>query len=69
VQFVFGNANKSGDIAVEVQQRVRFDGGLVLPESGPRKQRQAQSVQTLLYVEADRIMGVLRAAERFRIRT
>ena len=33
------------------------------------KQRQAQSVQTLLYVEADRIMGVLRAAERFRIRT
>ena len=35
VQFSVGNANKSGDIAVQIQQRVHLHGGLVLAESGP----------------------------------
>src|SRR5207248_2945081 len=42
VHFAVGNADKRGDIAVQVQQRVHFYSTLVLPEFGPREQRQAQ---------------------------
>ena len=38
VHFAVGNADKRGNIAMQVQQRVHFDGGLVLAELGPREQ-------------------------------
>jgi hypothetical protein len=31
------NADKRWDIAAQIQQRVQFDGGLALTESGPRE--------------------------------
>ena len=72
VHFAVGNADKRGDVAVQVQQRVHLDGGLVLAELGPRKQRQAQvdgggvqGVQALVQVDADRI-AERRAAGRCR---
>jgi len=37
-----GNANKRGDIAMPVQQRVHLHGAFALPEFRPRKQRQAE---------------------------
>jgi len=36
-----GDADKRGDVAVQVQQRVHLDGGFVLAKLGPREQRQA----------------------------
>jgi hypothetical protein len=60
-----GNANKRGDVAVQIQQRVHFDGTLVLPKFRPREQRQAQidggriqSVQTLIEFDTDRIVEI-----------
>src|ERR1035437_7224429 len=62
VHVAFGNADKRGDVAVQVQQRVHFDGGFVLAEFGPGKQRKAQvdggrvqRVQTLIQLYTDRI--------------
>src|ERR1022692_1959496 len=67
VQFSVGNANKGGDIAVQVQQGVHLHGGLVLPEFRPRKKCQAQvdggrvqSIQALVEVHAERLVGVER---------
>jgi len=37
-----GNADKRGDVAMQIQQRVHFDGGLVLAKLGPGEQREAQ---------------------------
>src|ERR1019366_1832381 len=42
VHFAFGNADKRGDIAMKVEQRMHLDGGFVLAEPRPRKQRQAE---------------------------
>jgi hypothetical protein len=49
-----GNANKSGDVAVQVG-RMHLDSGFVFPEFGPREQRKTQidggriqSIQTLV---------------------
>src|ERR1022692_5338955 len=60
VQFSVGNANKGGDIAVQVQQGVHLHGG-------PRKKCQAQvnggrvqSIQALVEVHAERLVGVER---------
>jgi hypothetical protein len=62
-----GDADKGGDVAMQIEQRVHFDGGFVLAESGPREQRKAQidrgrvqGVQALVEVHADRILGVQR---------
>ena len=59
-----------GDIAVQVQQRVHLDGGFVLPEFGPRKQRKAQidgggvqGIQALVQIDANRIVGVQRPCD------
>ena len=58
------NADKRGNIAVQIQQRVHLHGGLVLAESRPRKQRQAEvdccrveSVQSLVQVHTDRVVA------------
>jgi len=42
VHFSIGNADKGGDVAVQVQERVHFDGGFVLAKFGPGKQGKAQ---------------------------
>ncbi len=65
VHFPIGNADKRGDIAVQVQQRVYLHGGFVPPELCPGEQRKAeidcggiQRVQALVEVHADRIVSV-----------
>jgi len=57
----------SGKVALECQQGVQFDGGLVPPKRGPRKQREAQvnggGVQRVgggLEFAAERFIGVER---------
>jgi len=39
VHFALGNADKRRDIAVQIEQSVHLDSGLVLAELGPREQR------------------------------
>jgi hypothetical protein len=39
MHFPVCNTNKRWDISAQVEKRVQFDGGLVLAEPGPRKQR------------------------------
>ena len=70
MHFAVGNADKRGDVAVQVQQRVHLDGGLVLAELGPREQRQAQvdggrvqRVQAVVQIHADRIGGIQRPGD------
>ena len=65
MHFAVGNADKRGDVASQVQQRVHLHGSLALTELGPREQREAQvdggrvqSVETLIEIHADRIAGV-----------
>ena len=65
VRFAIANADKRGDVAPQVQQRVHLHGGLAPAEPGPREQREAQvdggrvqSVETLIEIHADRIAGV-----------
>jgi hypothetical protein len=70
VHFAVGDADKRGDVAVQIQQRVHLDGGLVLAEPGPRKQRQAeidggriQRVEALRQIDTDWIAGVERSRD------
>ena len=56
------------DVAVRIEQGVHFDGGLMVSELRPRKQRQAeidgggiQSVQVLVEIHAAGISGVERS--------
>jgi hypothetical protein len=44
MHFSIGNADKGGDVAVQVQQRVHFDGGFVFAKSGPGKRLNLQSL-------------------------
>jgi hypothetical protein len=39
VNLAIRNADKRGDVAVQIQQGVHLDGGLVLAKLGPREQR------------------------------
>jgi hypothetical protein len=64
------NADKRGDIAMQVQQRVHLDGGFVLAKLGPREQRQAQvdrgrvhRVQALIEIHADRVGRIQRPGD------
>src|SRR5580658_8525229 len=68
--FAVGNADKRGDIAMQVEQRVHLDRAFVLAELRPRKQRKAQvdggriqRVQTLIQFEADWVGNVKRSGE------
>ena len=65
-----GDADKRGDVAVQVQQGVHLDGGLAPAKLRPRKQRQAQidggriqRIQTLLQIDAHRIVGIQRPGD------
>ncbi len=62
-----GDNDDGGKVALEGQQGVEFDGGLVLPKRGPRKQRKAQvnggGVQCIgggLEFKPERLIGVKR---------
>src|SRR6266851_4132193 len=64
------NADKRGDIAVQIQQRVHLHGRFVLAKPGPRKQRETkidggriQSVQTLMQFHTDGIMSIQRSCD------
>src|SRR6266566_113918 len=70
VHFAAGNADERGDVAVQIQQCVHLDGGFVLSEFGPGKQRKTQvygggvqRVQTLFQIYADRIRCIERSCE------
>src|SRR5271155_5392356 len=65
MHFAVGNADKRGNIAVQVQQRVHFDGGLVGAESSPGEQRETQvnrggiqGVQALIQIGPDGVVGI-----------
>ena len=62
-----GDNDDGGKVALESQQGVEFDGGLVLPKRGPRKQRETQvnggGVQRIgggLEFKTERFIGVKR---------
>jgi hypothetical protein len=68
--FAIGDADKRGDVAMQIQQRMHLDGGLALAELGPREQRQAQvdgggvqGIQALVQIDAHRIVGVQRPGD------
>ena len=60
-----GDNDDGGKVALEREQRVEFDGGLVVAEGGPREQREAevkgggvQRVSGRLEFKAERFIGV-----------
>ena len=62
MHFSAGNADKRGDVAVQVEQRVHLDGGFVLAEPRPGEQRKAQidggrvqCIQTVVQLHTDGI--------------
>ena len=70
MHFSIGNADKRGDVAVQIQQRVHLDGGFVFAESRPGEKGQAQvdggrvqRIQTLIQIHADRIGGIQRSRD------
>ena len=42
MHLVVGDVNEGGDRAMQIEQRVHFDSGLMLAESGPWKKRQTK---------------------------
>ena len=42
VHLAFGDVNEGGDRAMQIEQRVHLDSGLMLAESGPGKERQTE---------------------------
>ncbi len=65
VHLAIGDADKRGDIAVQVEQGVHLDGGFVLPELRPREQRQTQidgrgiqRVEAVVEIHTDGIGGI-----------
>jgi hypothetical protein len=69
MHFAVGNADKRGDISVQIQQRMHLHRRL-LPKLGPRKEREAkidgggvQSIQTLVQIDIDRIARIQRACD------
>jgi hypothetical protein len=70
MHFSIGNADKHGDVAVQIQQCVHLDGGFVFAESRPGEKGQAQvdggrvqRIQTLIQIHADRIGGIQRSRD------
>ena len=69
MHFAVRNADKRGDVAMQVQQGVHLDGALVLAELGPREQRQAQMAIPVgvRYEESSRCCDTGVVSVRFRI--
>src|SRR6266536_260130 len=71
MHLVIGNANKSWNIAAQVQQGVHLDGSFASPEPGPRRQRKTQidgcriqSIQALLQFDAHGLADIQSARGR-----
>src|SRR6266496_405011 len=71
MHLAIGNANKSWNIAAQVQQGVHLDGSFASPEPGPRKQRKTQidgcriqSIQALLQIDAHGLADIQSARGR-----
>ena len=65
MQSSFGNFNKSGDRATQIEQGVHLDGSLLGSEPGPREHRQAevdgggvQGIHGVVEIETERLVGV-----------
>jgi len=65
VHLAIGDVDERRNIAAQVQQRMQLDRRLVPPESGPRKQRQAQidgrriqRIQALVQLDAYGLAGI-----------
>ena len=65
MEFSGRNTQKRGDNAVQIEQRVHFDGGFVAPEMSPGEQRQAEvdgagieGLEGGVEFDAEGIMGV-----------
>jgi hypothetical protein len=65
MHFAPGNAEKRGDVAVQIEQSMHLDSDLVLAESGPGKQGQTevdggrvQCIQAVVQIRADRVRGI-----------
>ena len=63
--FCRGNADNTGDIATQVQQRVQLDGGLSALRMRPREQRQTQldhrrieRIDGVVQLDSERLAGV-----------
>ena len=70
MHFAVGNADKRGDIAVQVQQRVHLHRAFVLAKLRPRKQRETevdggriQRVEAVVQIHAHRIFGMKRSGD------
>ena len=68
VYFAVADADKRGDIAVQIQQGMHFHRGFVLAKPGPREQGQAeidggrvQCIEALLQIRSDGILGIQRS--------
>ena len=65
VNVAFGNADKTGNTAVEVHQDMELDGAFAFPKMSPRKKRQTevdrgrvQSIGGLIQFDSEGIVGV-----------
>jgi hypothetical protein len=70
VHFAAGNADKRGDIAVQVQQRVHLHRAFVLSKPRPRKQGETEidggrieRIEAVGQIDAHRILGMKRSGD------
>ena len=65
VDFSLGNMDERRDRAAQIQKRMKFDGGFVFAESGPRKKRKTkidcccvEGINGFVQIDAERIAGI-----------
>ncbi len=70
MHLAIGNADKSGNVAAQIQQRVQLDGSLASPKPRPGKQSQTQidggriqRIQTLLQIDAHGLSDIQSACD------
>ena len=71
MHLAIGNADKQGNVAVQIDQRVQLDRSLVFTKARPRKHRQAQidggrveRIGAALQLGTERIVGIQHAGTR-----
>ena len=67
VGFALRNVDETGNVAAEIEERMKFDGGLAAAKVGPGKERQAQvdgggveRVDGVVQSDAERLVGIQR---------
>ena len=65
VHFSVRNAKKTGDIAAQIEQRVKLDGSLPASKRGPGKQRETQidgrrieSIDRPFQIDSERLVAI-----------